>query len=285
MFPFPTRRDFDVRDKVVVVTGAASGIGAALAAELHSRGAKLVLIDVAAEPITLAAKAFGSTSLALAADIRDRTATAQAIDTAVDRFGRIDVVVANAGVAPAPATVRTVDPAEFDRVLDINLVGAFNTVRPALDQIAATRGHVVIVASAAAFAPAAGLSPYMISKAGVEQLGRALRIELAAVGASAGLAYFGFVRTPLARPIDEDPIGRKLDSFLPWPFNQRISAERAATVIADGITRRAAATFAPAGWREYSLLRGPMNLVIDRVAAGLPLMHSVIREIERRAAA
>ncbi|QIS15528.1 hypothetical protein [Nocardia arthritidis] len=56
-------------------------------------------------------------------------------------------------------------------------------------------------------------------------------------------------------------------------------------MIADGITRRAAATFAPAGWREYSLLRGTMNLVIDRIATGSPLMHSMIREIERRAAA
>ncbi|WP_238846229.1 short-chain dehydrogenase/reductase [Nocardia terpenica] len=285
MFPFSSRPAVNVRGKTVVVTGAASGIGAALAAELHSRGAALVLIDVAGEPITKAAKAFGPNAMAVTADVRDRAAMVAALDAAVDRFGRVDVVVANAGVAPAPSTVRTVEPGEFDRVLDINLSGAFNTVRPALEQIIANKGHVVIVASVAAFAPAAGLSPYMISKAGVEQLGRALRIELAAVGASAGIAYFGVVRTPLARPMEEDPLGKKLDALLPWPLNRRISAEQAARVIADGIARRADATFAPAGWREYSLLRGTVNLVVDRVAAGSGLLHSMIREIERRTAA
>jgi NAD(P)-dependent dehydrogenase (short-subunit alcohol dehydrogenase family) len=179
--------------------------------------------------------------------------------------------------------VRTIEPAAFDRVIDINLTGVFNTVRPALDQIVRNRGHVLVVSSAAAFAPGAGLAAYMASKAAVEQLGRALRIELAAVGASAGVAYFGFVRTPLLRPIDEDPLGRTVDALLPWPFSQRISAERAAEVIANSIARRAASSFAPPAWQAYGLLRGLVNVVVDSRAAASATVHGLIRAIEARA--
>ncbi|HEY4019540.1 MAG TPA: short-chain dehydrogenase/reductase [Pseudonocardiaceae bacterium] len=267
---------FDVRDKVVLVTGAASGIGAATAALLHRRGARVALLDIDETAMK------DEHALAIGADVRDRTAMARAVDSVAAHFGRLDVVVANAGIAPDPATVRTIEPAAFDRVIDINLTGVFNTVQPALDQIIRNHGHVLVVSSAAAFAPGAGLAAYMASKAAVEQLGRALRIELAAVGASAGVAYFGFVRTPLLRPIDEDPLGRTVDALLPWPFSQRITAERAAEVIANSIARRAATGFAPPAWQVYGMLRGLVNVVVDGRAAASATVHGLIRAIEAR---
>lgn len=277
---FSTR--YDVREKVVVITGAGSGIGAALATLLHGHGARVALLDVDGPAIETMAAGFGDRASARAVDVRDREAVAAALAAITGHFGRIDVVVANAGIAPPACTLRTIEPKEFDRVLDVNLTGVFNTVHPALDEVIRNHGHVVVVASAAAFAPGAGLAPYMISKAGVEQLGRALRIELAGTGATAGLAYFGFVQTPLARPLDDDPIGRRLDALMPWPLNQRISATQAAAVLLDGIRHRSASTTAPRAWAPYSLLRGALNVVIDNRAAASTTMRELIHAIEER---
>ena len=282
MFPFNST-SYDVRDKVVLITGAAQGIGLALATILYERGASIALLDVDAESAKTAAAGLGERALPLAVDVRDRPAMAAAVAQIVDRFGRLDVVVANAGIAPPPATLRTIDEADFDRVIDINLIGVFNTVRPALEQVVEHNGHVVVVSSAAAFAPGAGGSPYMISKAAVEQLGRALRIELAAVGASAGVAYFGIVETAMTHEtIDDDELVRKVAELLPWPLSQRITAEEAAKSVADGIAERAARTIAPASWQPYSLLRGAANVLIDHQMAGDKNVHALVRKVEAR---
>ncbi|MGV9680948.1 SDR family NAD(P)-dependent oxidoreductase, partial [Nocardia sp. NPDC003482] len=217
------------------------------------------------------------------ADVTDRAATADAVDRVVAEFGRLDVVIANAGIAPEPATLRTMAGQAFDRVVAVNLTGVFNTVRPALDPVVAAGGHVVVVSSCAAFAPGMAGSPYMITKAAVEQLGRALRVELAAVGASAGVAYFGLVDTEMTHDtLDRDPLGRILATMLPWPLNVRISAEHAARVVADGIERRAARTISPAGWQPYALLRGAVNVVLDSRLARDPRVHELIRRVEAR---
>lgn len=271
---------YDLQDTVAIVTGAGSGIGAALVEILHRRGALVALLDVDDSAIEATVERLGPRTWASACDVRNREAMAKAVDQVVEHFGRLDIVVANAGVAPGPSTVRTIAPDEFDRVIDINLIGVFNTVHPALEHIAANGGHVVVVSSAAAFAPGAGLASYMASKAGVEALGRALRIELAAHGASAGVAYFGFVQTPFVRPLDEDPIARQVDAMIPWPLNRRVSAGHAARVVADGIERRAASTMTPFAWTPYSWLRGPLNAVVDAVAAGSRTTHRLIRSIE-----
>ncbi|MEV6360763.1 short-chain dehydrogenase/reductase [Nocardia asteroides] len=274
---------YDVTDKVVLVTGAGQGIGRELAEILHARGAIVAVVDIDEAAAERAAEPLRPRAHALGADVADRAGMRAAIDEVVGRFGRLDVVVANAGVTPVPATVRTMDPADFDRVLSINLTGVFNTVHPALDHIVRTRGHVVVVSSCAAFAPGMGGSPYMVSKAAVEQLGRALRVELAASGASAGVAYFGIVETAMTHDmLDVDDLGRELDALLPWPLNVRISAEHAARTIADGIARRAPRTIAPSGWEPYALLRGAVNVVLDGRLAADATVHELVRAIERR---
>lgn len=278
-----TRRSYDVRDKVVLITGAGQGIGRELAEILYARGAFVVIVDVDAIAAEAAAANLGSRALAIAADVRDRAAMAAATDLAVNTFGHLDVVVANAGVTPKPATVRTMDPRDFDRVMAINLDGCFNTVHPALDHVVAARGHVVVVSSCASFAPGMAGSPYMMSKAAVEQFGRALRVELAAAGASAGVAYFGVVETEMTHAmLDQDDLGRELDQMLPWPLNVRITAAHAATVIADGIGRRAARTIAPSGWEPYALLRGAVNVVLDAQLAGSAKVKDLLERVEQR---
>lgn len=279
-----SRRSYDLRDKTVLITGAGQGIGLELAEIVHARGAFVAIVDVDEAAAEAAAGALGARALAITADVRDRAAMAALTQRVVDTFGHLDVVVANAGVTPAPATVRSMDPRDFDRVMAVNLEGCFNTVHPALDHIVAAHGHVVVVSSCASFAPGMAGSPYMMSKAAVEQFGRALRVELAAVGASAGVAYFGVVDTGLTHAtLDEDDIGRELGEMLPWPLNVRISAAHAATVIADGIERRAARTIAPSGWEPYALLRGAVNVVLDAQLAGSGKVRDLLARVEDRA--
>src|SRR4051812_15239905 len=275
------RRAYDVAGKVALITGGAQGIGLALARTLHARGAAVVLLDRDGAAAAQAAEGLGGRSLE--ADVRDRGAMAAAVAEVGERWGGPEVVVANAGIGPPAATLRTIDPDDFDRVLAINLTGVFNTVRPAIEPVIDRRGHIVVVSSVAAFSPGAGGSPYMISKAAVEQLGRALRIELSAHRASAGVAYFGVVSTAMTRThIDEDPIVRHAERRLPPPLRRRITPEQAGTVIADGIARRAARTIAPTAWAPYSLGRGAVNVVLDRLIAGHPETHATVREIEAR---
>ncbi|MGK8523959.1 SDR family oxidoreductase [Nocardia asteroides] len=277
------RRAYAVEGRAALITGAGRGIGYELATVLHERGGSVVLVDVDPDTVEEAAAALGDRALALAADVTDRSAMRAVVDRAAGHFGRLDVVVANAGVVPRPATVRTLDGRDFDRVMDVNLTGVFNTVRPALDHVVATEGHVVVVSSCAAFAPGMAGAPYMISKAAVEQLGRALRVELAPFGASAGIAYFGIVDTRMTHDtLDHDELGRELDDLLPWPLNVRISAAHAARTVADGIERRAARTIAPAGWEPYALLRGAINVVLDNALARDARVHDLLRRVEAR---
>ncbi|WP_280260194.1 SDR family oxidoreductase [Nocardia abscessus] len=272
---------YDVRGKTVLITGAGQGIGRELATLLHRRGASIALADIDQAAAQAAASALGDRSLAISADVADREAMEKATSRTVERFGRLDVVVANAGVVPKPATLRTMDTDSFDRVLDVNLTGAFNTVRPALDHVIAVRGHIVVVSSCAAFAPGMGGSPYMISKAGVEQLGRALRVELAPHGVTAGVSYFGIVDTAMTHAtLDRNDIGRAIDNLLPWPLDIRITAAEAARVIADGIRRRAPRTIAPTGWVPYALLRGIVNVALDHQLARDPKLATLIHRIE-----
>lgn len=276
---------YDVRDKVVLITGAGQGIGLALARRLHEQGAHVALVDVNEPGLKAAAKVLGDTRVFTAtADVTDRAAMAEVVARVIDHHGRLDVVVANAGVTPPPATIRTMDLADYDRVVAINQTGVLNTVQPALDAVIAGRGHVVVVASCAAFSPGIGGVAYMSSKAAAEQIGRALKLELAPYGASAGVAYFGFVDTPLATAtLDDDPLGRKLDELLGWPLNHRISADDAAASIARGIAQRSGTTIAPVRWLPYSLFRGVLNAGADRLLARDRRVHEMVRDLEARA--
>lgn len=279
----PVADRLDVRDRVVLITGAGTGIGRALAEKLYASGASVALIDIDEAAAAAVARSMGERALVVRANVSDRIGMRQAISRVRERFGRIDVVVANAGVVPEPATIRTMNPGDFDRVIGINLTGVFNTVHPALDDIVAANGHVVVVSSAAAFAPGMGGSPYMVSKAAVEQFGRALRVELAAVGATAGVAYFGVVDTAMTRgTLDEDELGADLGALLPWPLNQRITVRDAADSLAEGIARRAPRTVAPPQWEPYALLRGVINVVLDGRLARDPRVHDLIHRVEQR---
>ena len=152
--------------KVALITGAARGIGAETTRALVARGAKVVATDVDDAALKELAADLGEDNVyAVVADVVDLEAMQAAVDGGVERFGGLDFVIANAGIA-SYGSVLQVDPATFKRVLDINVLGVFHTVRAALPAVIERRGYILVVSSLAAFAPAPGLAAYNASKAG-----------------------------------------------------------------------------------------------------------------------
>src|SRR6202040_2137944 len=137
------------------------------------------------------------------ADVRDYSAMRRAADNAVERFGGIDIVVANAGIA-SYGSVQQVDPEAFKRVIDVNVVGVFHTVRATLPAVIDRRGYVLVVSSLAAYAAAPGWAPYNASKAGVEILANALRLEVGHRGVGVGSAHMSWIETALVRDTKAD---------------------------------------------------------------------------------
>jgi NAD(P)-dependent dehydrogenase (short-subunit alcohol dehydrogenase family) len=256
--------EFPLPGKVALVTGAARGIGFEAARVLHARGASVAVVDLDQQATEDACRAIGERTLAIAADVTDADAMKAAVDSVVERFGGLDVVVANAGVAPTQGPMVTVDPQEWERVLEIDLLGVWRTVHPTLEHVIARRGHVVVVASVYAFVNGVMASPYAAAKAGVEQIGRALRTELSVHGASASVAYFGFIDTEMVREAFAQPGAQRAEEMFPSFVTKRLKPPVAGEAIVEGIETRAQMIIRPRWWRVYSVLRGILNPLFDR---------------------
>ncbi|OSC41754.1 SDR family oxidoreductase [Mycobacterium decipiens] len=238
-----------LQGKVVFITGGARGIGAEVARRLHNKGAKLVLTDVDKSELAVMTAELGGDErlLTVVADVRDLSAMQAAADQAVERFGGIDVVLANAGIS-SYGSVRQIDPEAFRRVLDVNLLGNFHTVRATLPALIDRRGYVLIVSSLAAFAAAPGMAPYDVSKAGNEHLANALRLEVAHLGVRVGSAHMSWIDTALVRDTKSDlPAFAELLASLPWPLHKTTPVNKCAAAFVKGIEGRQDRVYCP-GW-------------------------------------
>ncbi|OKH79135.1 short-chain dehydrogenase [Mycobacterium sp. ST-F2] len=236
-----------VNGKVVFITGGAAGVGAEVARRLHRKGAKLVLTDVDAAALDATAAALGDDVLTVVADVRDLSSMQAAADAAVERFGGIDIVMANAGIATY-GSVLQVDPEAFKRLLDINVLGVFHTVRATLPSVLQRRGYVLIVSSLAAFTAAPGLAPYNASKAAVEQFANALRLEVAYRGVDVGSAHMSWIDTAMVRDSKSDlSTFAEMLTKLPWPINKTTSIDKCGEAFVAGIEGRKTHVYCP-GW-------------------------------------
>jgi hypothetical protein len=235
-----------LQDKVVFITGGARGIGAEVARRLHNKGAKLVLTDLdKAELVALAAELGEDRVLTAVADVRDLPAMQAAADHGVERFGGIDVVVANAGIASYGSVLR-VDPEAFKRVLDVDVLGVFHTVRATLPAVIERRGYVLIVSSLAAYTAAPGLAAYNASKGGVEMIANALRLEVADHGVSVGSAHMSWINTALVRDTKADlPSFGEMLTKLPWPLNKTTTVDKCADAFVKGVEGRHRRIYCP----------------------------------------
>lgn len=247
-----------LRGQVVLVTGAASGIGAAGAVELQRRGAVLVLLDQDGRGLEATAAAVGGNPLRFTADVTSASALQSAVAGAVARHGRLDMVWANAGMASFGPLALT-DPVAWQRCIDVNVMGSFHTVRAALPALLQSRGHIALTASVASFAHPPMMSAYAASKAALEAMANAWRIELAAAGVGVSVIHPSWVRTPLVDEGELHPGFLRLRQTAPPPMRKAVSAADAARRIADGLERRADRIWVPGWVRLLYLLRALLH--------------------------
>jgi NAD(P)-dependent dehydrogenase (short-subunit alcohol dehydrogenase family) len=234
-----------LRGKTAVVTGAARGVGAALALGLARRGAQVALIGL--EPAELDATAARCAQHAPArawtADVTDRDRMQAVAAEVTGHFQHVDVAVANAGIAIGGPFADS-DPAAFDRVIEVNLLGSVATARAFLPALTAADGYFLQIASLAAMAPSPLMAAYCASKAGVEAFAHALRAEVAHHGVDVGVAYLTWTDTDMVRAADADEPLRQLRARLPWPASQTAPLEPAVQRILAGIGERSAHVYA-----------------------------------------
>ena len=225
----------------------------------------MVLAGLEPDELRARAEELGDRAMWQEADVTDLGRMEEVVAAAVERFGGVDVVVANAGVAPH-GTVGSIDPAAFDRTIEVNLLGVFRTVRAALPQVTARRGYVLIISSASALVHTPFMSAYTASKAGVEAFGDALRLELSPTGAKVGVAYFSFIDTDMVRKSFARPSVKRAREKSPATFGKVAPLSEAIDAIERGITTRARHVYAPKSVRPLIWLRSIVQPLAERQA-------------------
>jgi NAD(P)-dependent dehydrogenase (short-subunit alcohol dehydrogenase family) len=275
---------YDLNGKVALVTGAARGIGFETARQMHMRGASVAVLDLDAAQASEAAERIGPRAIGIGADVTDQGAMMAAVAEVVEKLGGVDVAVANAGIAQSQfATARGISGEEWERVFEVDLLGVWRTVRAALPQIVERRGQMVVISSVYAFANGFGNTPYAVAKSGVESLGRALRVELAPHGASATVAYFGWVDTKLVQDAFDQPVADRVRDLSPDFLLKRITPDEAGAGLVRGIEERAPRVFVPKWWRYISAFRGLINPLLDRRMENDAKTQALIRDLDAEA--
>ncbi|MFD0382878.1 SDR family oxidoreductase [Streptomyces stramineus] len=232
--------------QVAVVTGAARGVGEQLARKLSARGARVALVGLEAEELRRVAAACHEDAAHWYADVTDQAAMHQVAREVKARFGKVDIVVANAGVAGGGSFADS-DAEQWRRVIEVNLVGSAVTGRAFLPVLTESRGYLLQIASLAALTPAPLMSAYCASKSGVEAYAHCLRAEVGHKGVRVGVAYLSWTDTDMVRGADEDEVMREMRARLPWPMNRTYPLGPTTDRLVAGIERRSAHVYGQ-GW-------------------------------------
>jgi len=247
----------DWREKVVLITGASSGIGRALSVELGRRGARLGLlarrVDVL-EELVAEVEGVGGRALALPADVKDAESVRRAADKLRAEFGHIDVLIANAGVGATTAAL-DLKAADVAEVININLLGAVNSATAVVpEMVARGQGQLVAISSLAAYRGLPKSAAYCASKAALSAFFESMRLDLQGTGVDVTIIHPGFIKTPLTA-------GRHAQ----MPYLMEL--EDATKKIVSAIEARKKSYAFP--WQLASLVRAAMlmpNFLYDRIA-------------------
>lgn len=256
------RRVHPVAGRVVLITGAAHGIGAETARRLAARGARLALVDVDGAALAGVAEECRGAWWAQA-DVTDDARLREAVTTAADDLGGIDVAIVNAGVA-APGLLRFAAPGAVEQTIEVNLLGAWRTLDAALPHLVARRGYALCVGSVAAVAHVPALGAYSASKAGLEALTDALRLEVAHLGVDVGMAYLSWIGTSMVTGAGGRP---RTGGLAVPPLHRVYPVADAARAIGDAVERRRRTVFLPRWLRGALPVRGLVPLALERALA------------------
>jgi NAD(P)-dependent dehydrogenase (short-subunit alcohol dehydrogenase family) len=258
-----SRERYDVSGRTVFITGAARGIGAAAAERLHAKGANVALVGLEPERMQETAARLGGRAASFEADVTDLEALDRAVAATVERFGGIDVAIANAGIAFG-GTLASAPVEHVERTLAVNLLGVWRTDRAVIDQITKRRGYLLNISSLSAVAHAPLMGPYTAAKAGVEALTDALRLETAPTGARVGCAYFGFIDTDLVRAGYAQPSAKVINASTPAFLRDPAPLSKAIDAIERGVERRASRVWYPRWVGAAIALRGVIQPLLER---------------------
>jgi NAD(P)-dependent dehydrogenase (short-subunit alcohol dehydrogenase family) len=272
---------YDVKGRTVFITGAARGIGAAAAERLYAKGANVALVGLEPERLAQNAERLGERAAWFEVDVTDLEALEDAVAMTVERFGGIDVAIANAGIA-FMGSLATEPVEQVERTLAVNLLGVWRTNRAVVAEITRRQGYLLNISSLSAIAHAPLMGPYTCAKAGVEALTDALRMELAPSGARVGCAYFGFIDTDLVRSSFALPSSQALTGQMPAFMRNPAPLPKAIDAIERGIEARAARLWAPRWVGAMMLMRGVLQPLsewstlrdMDRLQEGMRLAAS-----------
>ena len=282
------RRRTDLAGKSVLITGAARGIGAALARKAAARGARVALVGLEPELLAAVADELGPEHLWVEADVTDPDALAAAVARTVETFGGLDVVVANAGIAPL-TTVATSSSRALSRTIEVNLIGAMLTAHAALPALTRSRGHLLLISSAAAFTVLPGMSAYCAAKAGLERFGDALRLEVAHRGVTVASAHPTWIDTDMVRDTEAAlPTFAETRSQLPGPLGAYTSVDECARALLENLETRGRRVFVPRLVGVVSALRQVITGAVGeriamKVSAGrVPQLEADIAALQGR---
>jgi NAD(P)-dependent dehydrogenase (short-subunit alcohol dehydrogenase family) len=260
------KRAGNLADQVVVVTGAARGLGALVSMLLAARGARVALLGLEPGELAGVAARCGPHSRWWEVDVTDEPALAAVAAEVSDTYGRVDTVVSNAGIAIGGPFLHS-DATAFARVIEVNLLGSVATARAFLPALIDSQGYLLQVASLAALSPAPMMAAYCASKSGAEAFAHAVRGEVAHHGVRVGVAYLSWTDTDMVRGADENAALREMRAGLPYPIGRTNPLEPAAKALVRGIARRAPHVYGQHWLPPLQLVRGVLPAAVARFAA------------------
>ena len=196
-----------LQDRVAIVTGAAQGIGNAIAHRLAAEGAHVAIIDIDGEAARAAAAQIGGKTMAVTADVSREEEVAEAFRQIIDELGGLDILVNNAGIVGTDTPVHDLEVADWDRVMDINLKGTFLCARAAVRHMIPRRSGVIVsMASISGKEGNANMSPHSVSKAGVMCFTKSLAKELLEHNIRVNCVAPALIDSPLLDGMEEDRV-------------------------------------------------------------------------------
>jgi NAD(P)-dependent dehydrogenase (short-subunit alcohol dehydrogenase family) len=258
---------YDLAGRTVAITGGTGGFARALAPALRQRGANVALLDLDADQAIDAAASVGPPAAARgwAVDVRRLDQLEHVLADVAEHFGRLDVVIANAGLGDVGVLLAEDDPQHWDRMVDINLNGVYRTFRAALPHISKTKGYLLATSSMAAFVHNPLQGAYTASKAGVWALCDTWRLEVRHTGVGVGSLHPSFFKTPMVDAMHTNPAITRLwggNGKGMWKMTDIDVVVRQAV---RGIERRAAHIVAPRSLAVSAVAPGFVQAVVERI--------------------